>query len=215
MQTLLSPLTLPSPAPPGRQVRLSEARARVELREEVTREDAEAREPCLTVPCPAALLPRSTEELWALSSLTHVVHKSTHTHTFSTRAPSPQDVVELMRQTLDGQQAGGGGPEMLDFTRGGGGGRAGSQAAERRRFLEALARACQVGGLDTGIQQRYRCCLGGAIERPACKTSATPVVFAGNAPLTVRRPARTEPCVLSPSVPLRRPRGTACSKRGR
>jgi hypothetical protein len=58
-----------------------------------------------------------------------------------------QDVVEIMRQTLDGQLAssGGGGPDCLDFTRGGGGGRAGSQAAERQRFLEALRRLCQVG----------------------------------------------------------------------
>ena len=59
----------------------------------------------------------------------------------------PQDVVEIMRQTLDSQVAsGGGGLECLDFTRGGGGGgRAGSQAGERRRFLEALGWHCQVG----------------------------------------------------------------------
>ncbi|EFN56209.1 hypothetical protein CHLNCDRAFT_144969 [Chlorella variabilis] len=53
-----------------------------------------------------------------------------------------------MRQTLDSQVAsGGGGLECLDFTRGGGGGgRAGSQAGERRRFLEALGWHCQAKG---------------------------------------------------------------------
>ncbi|KAL4433271.1 hypothetical protein ABPG77_003319 [Micractinium sp. CCAP 211/92] len=79
-------------------VRLSEARARVELREEVTREDAE-------------------------------------------------DVVEILKQTLDGQVASGGGDlGLLDFTRATGSGRAGSQAAERRRLLEALGRHCQAKG---------------------------------------------------------------------
>ncbi|KAL4857670.1 putative DNA helicase [Chlorella vulgaris] len=79
-------------------VRLCEARARLELREEVTAGDAE-------------------------------------------------DVVELMRQTLDAQVASGGTAlGCIDFTRGGGGGRPGSQAGERRRYLEALARHCQAKG---------------------------------------------------------------------
>lgn len=53
-----------------------------------------------------------------------------------------------MRQTLDSQVASGGTAlGCIDFTRGGGGGggRPGSQAGERQRYLEALARHCQVG----------------------------------------------------------------------
>ena len=71
-----------------------------------------------------------------------------------------QDVVEIMRQTLDGQLAssGGGGLDCLDFTRGGGGGRAGSQAAERRRFLEALRRLCQVCGHTISVWEADAAC---------------------------------------------------------
>ncbi len=53
--------------------------------------------------------------------------------------------MEILKQTLDGQVASGGGDlGLLDFTRATGSGRAGSQAAERRRLLEALGRHCQV-----------------------------------------------------------------------
>jgi hypothetical protein len=50
-----------------------------------------------------------------------------------------------MRNTLEAQAAGSGAPACIDFTAGGGGGRPGSQAAEGRRLMEALARHCQVG----------------------------------------------------------------------
>lgn len=68
---------------------------------------------------------------------------------FSCAPPPSQDVTEIMRQTVEAQQGGSGfggpGAAMLDFTAGGGGGRPGSQPAERRRLLDALARCCQVG----------------------------------------------------------------------
>lgn len=48
-----------------------------------------------------------------------------------------------MKQTLDGQLASADGLGLLDFTRAPGG-RAGSKAAEGRRFLDALRRCCQV-----------------------------------------------------------------------
>ena len=66
-----------------------------------------------------------------------------------------------MRHTLEGQAGGGSdGLATLDFTRSAGG-RAGSQAAERRRYLEALARCCQVGAVG------LRCCGACASGVPA------------------------------------------------
>lgn len=68
-----------------------------------------------------------------------------------------QDVVEIMKQTLDGQLASGDGElGLLDFTNMPGE-RAGSQAGERRRFLEALARHCQVGGEGACVHLRPAC----------------------------------------------------------
>lgn len=60
-----------------------------------------------------------------------------------------------MRETLEGQLAEG--PSCLTFSKGsgrGGGGRKGSGlAAERRRFMDAVARHCQVGGTGWGLRK--------------------------------------------------------------
>lgn len=84
------------------------------------------------------------------------------------RPPCQQDVVEIMRQTLDGQVASGGGDlGLLDFTAAPAGGRAGTQAAERRRLLEALARRCQVR-CNAGARASQPTALWAAGRRSAC-----------------------------------------------
>eukprot|EP00887_Chlorella_sp_A99_P007436 scaffold2.g7436.t1 len=61
-------------------------------------------------------------------------------------AQDAEDVVEIMRASLDGLA--GEGPGHVDFARGGGGGRPGSLAAERLRFLDALKRFVAQRGTD-------------------------------------------------------------------
>ena len=138
-------------------MRLSEARARAELREEVTREDAEvgraAQRRDQTQGEASAAGHRAQAVAASYCHAANICRRSLCWLDFicSTRfvlSPLPasrsQDVVELMKQTIDSQVANAGGDlGMLDFTARDGG-RAGSKAAESRRLREGLVRHCQV-----------------------------------------------------------------------
>ncbi|GAX76612.1 hypothetical protein CEUSTIGMA_g4058.t1 [Chlamydomonas eustigma] len=127
-------------------VRLSEARARLELREEVTREDAEVQGSTHLV---GGHLGGCRDHHHALTLSSVIPTKFGEIVVQYSEVHWLQDVVEIMREALYNRLLDD--ITCVDFRQQGGGGRPGSKAAEAKRFLTALRRTAerQGGGRNT------------------------------------------------------------------